>query len=401
MKNIILVLAILGLSVAYTNCSNTSFTAIGVNSASSASAGDYASKNVVAVDVGNCGYVNEPCVTVTICTPGTTNCQTIPNVLLDTGSYGLRLFSSVVTIPLTQSTNSSGLGLAECTSYADGTSQWGPVKTADVILGQERSATVPIQVIDANYSTHPTSCSNPENDPNAAGYNGILGVGLFTDDCGSSCVSYSNNGLYYACSSSSCSGSTIPIASQVSNPVSFMPYDNNGIVLQLPAVSSSGAVSVSGSMYLGIGTQSNNSASSVRVFGADGYGNFRTIYNGTSYSTAFIDSGSNGLFFPAGSTVVACSSSSIAYGFFCPASLLSLSAIQMPATGSAQSTVSFQIMDASQALASSNPNAVFNDLGGSMSGDFDWGLPFFLGRSVFVGTSGKTSPLGTGPYWAY
>src|SRR5271168_4830164 len=56
--------------------------------------------NVLAVSVGNCGpssYFNEPCVTIKICSPGTTQCQTIPNVLLDTGSYGLRLFSSVIT----------------------------------------------------------------------------------------------------------------------------------------------------------------------------------------------------------------------------------------------------------------------------------------------------------------
>src|SRR5512143_2176186 len=40
------------------------------------------------------GYFNKPCVSITVCTPGsTTACQTVNDILLDTGSYGLRIFA--------------------------------------------------------------------------------------------------------------------------------------------------------------------------------------------------------------------------------------------------------------------------------------------------------------------
>src|SRR4051812_17463253 len=40
------------------------------------------------------GYINKPCVKVTICRPGTSTCITINDIVLDTGSYGLRVFRS-------------------------------------------------------------------------------------------------------------------------------------------------------------------------------------------------------------------------------------------------------------------------------------------------------------------
>src|ERR1700687_2414070 len=48
------------------------------------------------------GYPNKPCVSVTICKPGTSTCQTIDDILLDTGSFGLRIFKQVLAVSLTQ-----------------------------------------------------------------------------------------------------------------------------------------------------------------------------------------------------------------------------------------------------------------------------------------------------------
>jgi len=393
---------------AYNNCGKNGFeNAVPTGNDTTVATGSNASplpiagteSNVVAINLG-CGYINEPCVSVTICTPGTSTCQTIPNVLLDTGSYGLRLFSSVVSVGLTSATIAGGT-MAECVSYADGTSQWGPVKSADVILGSERASNVPIQIVDSTFGTLPSDCTQPDTSPSAAGYNGILGVGVFTDDCGNTCATVANNRVYFTCNGSTCTSTTVPIAQQVSNPVSFLPTDNNGVALQFPSISSNGVTSLSGWMVLGIGTQSNNIPSGVHFFQADGNGYFQTTFNGSTSTSSFIDSGSNGLFFPGSSVLASCSSSGVASGFFCPSSLTTLSAIQAGSGGSPQVSVSFLIMNAETAFASSNPNIIFNDVGGNFSGSFDWGLPFYLGRTIFSGIDGKTSSLGTGPYWAW
>ena len=49
--------------------------------------------------LGN-SYPNKPCVSVTVCSPGTSTCQTISDILLDTGSTGLRIFKSLLTASL-------------------------------------------------------------------------------------------------------------------------------------------------------------------------------------------------------------------------------------------------------------------------------------------------------------
>ncbi len=72
--------------------------------------------------------------------------------MLDTGSYGLRIFSQVLPFSLPLETAGSAT-LAECVQYAGGNSDWGPVAMADVILGGEPAIRVPIQVIDATFGS--------------------------------------------------------------------------------------------------------------------------------------------------------------------------------------------------------------------------------------------------------
>lgn len=360
--------------------------------------------NVVPVTVG-CGYINEPCVTVTICTPGgaagSSSCVTVPNVLLDTGSHGLRLFASAVPLSLSPQLDPvSKNPVAECVGYLDGSSDWGSVVTADVLLGNgnERAANVPVQLIDASYGKIPASCTDPDTNPAADGYNGIMGVGLFTQDCGDGCVSDTQNNQYFACPSGAvCNGIALPLSQQVSNPVMYLQTDNNGVILQLANVAPTGVTSASGYLILGIGTQADNTPpAGVTVFTADGYGNFQTFFGGQLYTEAFLDSGSNATYFPE-PWITPCSQSSPNYGFFC-GNDANLQGVQIGASGSPDDLLSFQVSDADTMVSGVKASS---GLGGSASGYFDWGLPFFFGKTIYVGTYGGNSRLGSGPYWGF
>src|ERR1700679_3332290 len=60
------------------------------------------------VNAGPAGdYANGAFTSVTVCTPGTSTCQTIDGILVDTGSSGLRLLSSVLTVSLPQQNNTN------------------------------------------------------------------------------------------------------------------------------------------------------------------------------------------------------------------------------------------------------------------------------------------------------
>lgn len=407
MKNSIVLLIVI--SFVLVSCSN-GFSAANLSSTATSSAtivsnpsgttstnSSTSDVNVMAVQVG-CGYANEPCVSVKVCQHGTSSCVTINNILLDTGSYGLRIFSSMVSsLGLPKVASGSGT-LAECVSYMDNSSDWGPIATADLVLGSETASNVRIQLIDSTLSGRPSSCTNPDDSPSNAGFNGILGVGLFVDDCGPGCAQTAQNETYYSCYGSNCSNVAVLEANQVSNPVAFLSTDNNGIILQLPSIGASGASSAQGYLVLGIGTRSNNNPVGATVLTADGNGNFGTTFQGSSYSGSFIDSGSNGLYFPQPSSLSTCGSSSDVSGWFCPSSVITYSATQNGNNG-VGANVSFQIGNA-QTLLGSGLN-VFNDIGAPNSSGFDWGLPFFLGRTVFIGLDGTSSSLGSGAYWAY
>jgi len=339
---------------------------------------------------------------VTVCAPGGSNCQSISDVLVDTGSFGLRLLSSAlgtVSGSLPQQTDGSGNSVFECAQFVDSI-VWGPVKTADVKIGSESASSIPIEVIGSNTTPVPSGCKSKgpaEEDLSSLGANGILGIGFFLQDCGSACSvpGSSNPGFYYSCSGSSCQITAESNAQQVQSPVGFFATDNNGVVLHLPPATT--AATVTGSLTFGIGTQSDNAISSALIFRPDTFGNFKTTFKGQTYA-GFIDSGSNGYFFLDSATTGLPNCPSSQKGFYCPASPVNLSATND--SGATSDTVNFTIANAA-GLFARNSDFAFPTLGGPDPATFDWGLPFFFGRTVYVAIEGRSTPAGSGPFWAY
>lgn len=392
---------ILALAAVCVSCGGTSHTS------TTASTITASGTNVqpITVNSGPAGnYANGLFTSLTVCVPSSSTCQTVNNILVDTGSYGLRLLSSAgggaLTLSLPQQKSGSGGSIGECAGFVSGYT-WGPVVSADIAIAGEHASNVPVQVIDPTFNTVPSACQNsgvPENDTlQTLGANGILGVGPYVQDCGGACEQggAQNPGLYYACASSNCQVTIETLAQQVQNPVAMFASDNNGVVIELPSVSGS-APTVSGSMVFGIGTQSNNGLGSAIVFPLDSSGEFNTTYKGQSYA-AFVDSGSNAIFFLNQTTtgMPVCSDNS---GFYCPGSQMSESATTT--SGGTSSKVSFSVVSA-DSLFANRVNYVFSTLAGPNPGIFDWGLPFFYGRNVYTAIEARSTPAGAGPFWAY
>ena len=376
----------------------------------------------VYVDAGpaNTGYnVNRLYTDVTVCFPGksspgsATQCQTIDHVLVDTGSTGLRLLSSVMApaLNLNRQTGAGGLPLLNCAQFVDDTSAWGPVVTADVVLGGKTAMGIPIQVMgDPVFNSLTLASPSPCNGEvmttaKELGANGILGVGLLKEDCGVRCGNVVNNGIYYTCTDASCTapvGAKADLAQQIKNPVPRFATDNNGVLISLPVVAPPGAPRVNGTLTFGIGSPP---LAAVTVLSTNASGRISTLMaasnSPSNFTNSFIDSGSNGLFFD--STIADCGAGG--EGFYCPALPITLSATLVGANG-AMRAVSFAVDKATDLFAGGDKHVLptlAGDIGDILGhpSTFDWGLPFFYGRSVYFGIEGMASSLGTGPFYAF
>jgi hypothetical protein len=368
------------------------------------------------VQIGPAGptFINVPFVTITICAPNsTTNCQTIDNIEVDTGSTGVRVIASVLNASLLSALPQQFVGatttpVVECAQFADGYS-WGPVVSADVSVSSEKASGIPIQVIgDAAFTQIPADCSTPvpnEEDTVATfGANGIIGVGVFAQDCGAACAGAVVSGTYYGCPTNggSCAGIMEATNLQVSHPVAAFASDNNGVIVELPSVPAVGAASVTGALVFGIGTESNNTFGSATILKTDAVmGTIDVTFGGTPYTLSFLDSGSNAYYFTDGS-LSQCAQGTPGQGFFCTSTNLSAT-ITTLANG--QLAANFTVGNATTMLETNPTAAAYPQLAGPIGAanaqTFDFGLPYFYGRNVYTAIEGMSAGGSTGPFVAY
>jgi hypothetical protein len=350
------------------------------------------------INQGVSSVPNIPTVTVTVCAPGsTTACQTISNVLLDTKSFGLRVLNaSLGSVGPSLPTLPSGSGnLAECAIFADGFT-WGSVRSADVHIAGETASSIPVQVIgDLSDATIPSdNCtdrvpvSKAEDTASALNANGILGIGVALNDCGSACaaaISASNPSTYFSCpagtTTANCTRVPVAVAQQVANPVARFAADNNGVIVQFPAVPNGGSPTATGLVTFGINTQADNAMpATVTNLPSDQAGDLEnSTFNGVNNVDAFLDTGSNGLFFTA--SLPTCGTS--APDFYCPTSIQTFSATLLGA-GTTPAAVSFMADNANNLFNSGN-FALANLAGTNPNASLDLGLPFYFGRTVYHG----------------
>ena len=377
----------------------------------------------------NAGFaaVNEAFVSVKVCVPGSSSYQTVDHIQVDTQSSGLRILASALTsITLPAALDASNNPMAECLAFADGSS-WGSLATADIQFPSsgESATSVIVQIIgDPAYeAARPPAADCPlptEDTVPTFGANGILGVGPAVYDCGDACIPGAGAPLpvYYGCATtSSCVAENVPLTAQLANTATLFATDNNGVIVELPAVGTTGQLTVAGSLVFGIGTEANNAlGAGVTVLEANTVGgNFgyvtATINGnglvGTSYPDSYIDSGSNGNFFVDSVTAIPqCTNPNpppATTGFYCPPSTLNFTTTLTGTNNVPTPSEPFSVANANDLFTANPTFAAFSNLGGTNAdpASLDLGLAFFYGRSVYTAVEGATVAGNMGPFYAF
>jgi hypothetical protein len=360
--------------------------------------------NAVPITVGGGPLLfNTALVSVTICRPNTTVCQTIDKIKVDTGSVGLRIDPDVIRpeLALPAVTDDNGNPVGACALFgARGVPaahfRWGPVKYADVKIGAMTAANLPVQIVGSpDFPSIPEGCTNvsPVSAVNVKYINGLLGIGTAAVDCGAACVNLTAlSPSYFGCASTGCSRTPLTVSKQLIHPVTrFGAGYDNGTLIQLPPVDVAGAEAVQGNLIFGIGSQPNNQMGNAKVFKPAADGVIPAAYNGRSIG-AVMDSGAPPILIY-DESITKCAGGSQ----FCPTQPTTISVLL--GTGNDRDLVSLIIgAPSSNTRIEAQPVAAVLS---SQSSPITFGLPFYYGRSVFTAIDGQQTPKGAGPYIAY
>lgn len=208
-------------------------------------------------DTGAAWYPNQPFVSLEICQPDLTACVTLNKVLVDTGSFGLRIFESALNGLTPTAITHQGGELRQCAGFGSGYTLGRVVKVGLKMAGAS-ARDLPIQVIETSPSAAPNDCATTGSAQFTAkeqvGGNAILGIGPLASDSGAGLrVRY-----YVRNANQNTLLSQVPSDLAVANPIGRLDQHANGAVLEFPAADTNGNFTLSGSLILGLNTAANN-----------------------------------------------------------------------------------------------------------------------------------------------
>ena len=113
---------------------------------------------------------NRMVISIDLCEPGTTRCVTIDEVMVDTGSTGLRIEPGIVPsdLGLPPILGQGGAPLGECVRFVHDQA-WGFLARADLRLGGMLAANLPVQIISPD-AEPPRRCRRPPMPRSASGH---------------------------------------------------------------------------------------------------------------------------------------------------------------------------------------------------------------------------------------
>ncbi len=330
---------------------------------------------------------NRMVVQVSVCVPGTRSCATIDDVMIDTGSTGLRLEASAVPswLRLPAVLGPGHEPLAECLRFV-GDDAWGPLERVDLRIGGLMASGLPIQIIGDMAAAQPASCPRSEVDPTS---NGTLGIGTHLTDCEGECRQSEADPIYFDCKRGHCDPleGRVGEAYRLPNPIAFFDRHDNGVVFDLPDAAGEGSLDSVGTLTIGVETD-HGRFDSAAIVKLDERGRFTTLYGGREYPDSYIDSGTETFIVP-DDALPRCPALPWA---FCAAPAVTRDAAMLGRDG-ARNVTSFRVGDyrhiRQRGFGASAEIAV---AARPASRAFVWGAPFFLGKRIAVVLEGRGIP---------